>query len=92
MIPSNQRAITYDEWPRPEPLNLTSEVVLVGSPSTLAFYDYRSELNMWLRQQANNAHARPRCVENVASNDPLVSRIETSYEEADPFGFGGGLD
>ena len=92
VIPRGQNAVTYEDWPRPAPLVLTSETVLVGSPSTLAFYDYNSELNSWLRSQADNTLARPRCVVSVASNDPQEPWVETQDDEADPFGFGGGLD
>ena len=91
-VPSYSGALPYHDWPRPPPLDLTREIILVGSPLTLAFYDYHSELNLWLRAQMVATHDTPSGVEEVASADPLVVQSDTSYEEPDPFGFGGGLD
>ena len=84
-VPSYHAAIQQEDWPKPAPIDLTRGVILVGSPSSLAFFDYDSELNTWLRARNASTH-------EVASEDPQAVQSDASSGEPDPFGFGGGLD
>ena len=96
-IPKYTAAIPAHDWPKPEPLDLTKNIILVGSSASLAFFDYHSELNVWMRaQMQEHARAVPTANEaseqNVTSNDSLELQHEPPFEDTDPFGFGGGLD